>query len=62
MSDYKPWDVVALEGRTDLYRVYTYRGRIIFAGLHSDTVTDESRDTVCKNYGSAAEAAGGDDA
>lgn len=43
---YRPWDVVLLKQRTDRYRVYTYAGRLIFVGIHSDTVTDETRDEV----------------
>ena len=42
----KSWDVVKLKARTDTYRCYTYRGKRIFCGIHSDTVSDESREEV----------------
>lgn len=44
--EYKAWDVVRLKGRTDTYRVRSYRGMLIFAGEHSDTTTNPDRDTV----------------
>ena len=45
---YKTWDLVGLENRTDIYRVYTYKKKFIFVGQNSNTVTDESRDRVSK--------------
>lgn len=44
----KAWDLVELKYRTEPFRVYTYKGKYIFAGMVSDTVTDESRDEVVK--------------
>ena len=40
------WEIVKLKARTDIYRCYTYRGKRIFCGIHSDTVSDESREEV----------------
>ena len=40
------WDTVTLVDRTDYYRVYTYRGKRIYAGMNSDTVCDDETDTV----------------
>jgi len=45
---YDAWDLVELENRTDVYRVYTYKKKFIFVGQNSNTVTDESRDKVSK--------------
>ena len=45
-KEFKPWDIVRLEGHTDIYRVYRYRGGFIFCGLNSDTVRDSHDQSV----------------